>query len=464
VSVSWLNELFLRKLLFCYPAFASLSESIPMSKFKISVFVALVLAAAAGVYLYAGNAAKPSAGSANASADDKPAAAATKANSASKPSAPPLTVSTVIAAKRDYPVKLVASGTVSALNMVEIRPQVSSTITKVHIKEGQYVKKGDLLFTLDSRADEGNLARAQAQLDKDVATLADLQRQLARNQDLFDKKFISQSAVDTSLTQVQAQQAVVASDKAALNSARVALGYNRIVAPAAGRTGLINVFVGSLVQPNAAAPLVTITQIDPIAVSFPLPQRSLSDALDSMNRKDSYVLAFLPDDSKSQYKGRLQFVDNQVDAASGTIKVKAVFDNKQNKLWPGAYANVELSVRTLKDAIVVPQEAIVIGVKGSSLYVVDAESRAQSVPVIVVHSYGKEAVVSGVEAGAKIVVEGKQNVRPGSLVKERAPENKEKPAQNNPVKAESTEKAEQRKLAPASTPAPDSASKAASAS
>jgi RND family efflux transporter MFP subunit len=435
-----------------------------MSKFKISAVVIIVLAAATGAYFYAFSPAKTEAGatSADAMPADKLAdKASNKSGAAAKPNAPPVTVSTIIAAKRDYPVKLAASGIVSALNTVEIRPQVSSTITKVHIKEGQYVKKGELLFTLDSRADDGNLAKAQAQLDKDLATLTDLQRQLARNKDLFDKKFISQSAVDTSLTQVQAQQAVVASDKAALTSARVALGYNRIVAPAAGRTGLINVFVGSLVQPNATAPLVTITQIDPIAVTFPLPQRSLSDALDSVTRKDSYVLASLPDeskDAKSQYKGRLQFVDNQVDAASGTIKVKAVFDNKQNKLWPGAYVNVELSVKTLKDAVVVPQESIVIGVKGSSVYVVDKDNHAQQTPVKVIYSYGNDAVVTGVDAGAKIVVEGKQNVRPNSIVKERAVENKDKAAQEKNGKAGDAK--------PATAPAPDGASapKPASAS
>jgi RND family efflux transporter MFP subunit len=221
---------------------------------------------------------------------------------------------------------------------------------------------------------------------------------------------------------VQAQQAVLASDRAAVNAARVALSFNRIVAPSAGRTGLISVYPGSLVQANAAtAPLVTITQMDPITITFPLPQRNLPDALESMNNsKDSnssFVMATLPD-NKIQFKGKLQFVDNAVDAASGTVKVKAVFENKEMKLWPGAYVNVELGVQTLKDVIVVPQDAIIIGAKGKSLYIVDADGKAAMRPVTVTNSFGPDAVVTGIEAGAKVVLDGKQNLRPGTPVTE----------------------------------------------
>lgn len=330
----------------------------------------------------------------------------------------PVTVATVLAQKRDFAVKLSANGIVTALNTVEIRPQVSSTIVKVHIKEGQFVRKGDVLFTLDSRADEVNLAKAQAQLDKELATLADNQRQLNRSKDLFEKKFLAQSAVDSSQTVVQAQQAVVAGAKSAVAAARVSLTYTSIVAPASGRTGIINVYPGSLVQANGSATLVSITQMDPIAISFPLPQRNLPDALESMRRHDSFVLARIPDNA-TQFKGKLSFVDNAVDAASGTVKVKAVFENKEMKLWPGAYVDVELSVQTLKDAIVVPQDAIVVGARGDSVYVVDAEGKAAQRPVKTLHRFAVDAVVTGIDAGAKVILEGKQNLRSGALVKER---------------------------------------------
>ncbi|MES2040220.1 MAG: efflux RND transporter periplasmic adaptor subunit [Pseudomonadota bacterium] len=390
-----------------------------MSKFKTLIIVVALAAIGGAAYTYfkpsdkiAGEGASTKGGSGNGAAG---AGAAQNR---------PVSVSTIIAQKRDYDVRITANGVVSALNSVDIRPQVSSTIAKVHIKEGQFVKTGDVLFTLDSRADEVNLAKAQAQLDKDLATQADYQRQLVRSKDLVSKKFVAQSAADTSQTQVDTQQAVIASDKAAVNAARVALSYNRIVAPSAGRTGIISVFPGSLVQPATATPLVTITQMDPVAISFPLPQRNLPDALESMRRSDSYVMANLPD-TTIKFKGKLQFVDNAVDAASGTIKVKAVFDNKELKLWPGAYANLELSVQTLKDVVVVPQDAVIVGPRGSSVYVVDAEGKAVMKPVVVTNSFGNDAVVTGIDAGAKVVLDGKQNLRPGATVKERNGDGKE---------------------------------------
>ncbi len=401
-----------------------------MSQLKTITLVAAIAALAGGAYYAYAPSAQKNAENANAKNSESAAKSAASApasagGAASKGDSRPVSVSTIMTQKKDFPVRLQANGVVSSLNTVDIRPQITSTVTRVHIKEGQFVRAGELLFTLDSRNDEVNLAKAQAQLDKDMATLADLQRQLVRSKDLVSKKFVAQSALDTSQTQVDAQQAVIASDKAAVNAAKVALSYNRIVAPASGRTGIISVFVGSLVQPNSTAtPMVTITQIDPIAVTFPLPQRHLNDALQSMRNADSFVQASLPD-GQGKYKGKLQFVDNVVDAASGTVKVKAVFDNKEMKLWPGAYVNLDMSVRTIKDAVVVPQDAIVIGARGKSVYVVNAESKAEVKPVTVLESYGNEAVISGVEAGVKIVLDGKQNLRPGGLVKERSADDKD---------------------------------------
>ena len=332
----------------------------------------------------------------------------------------PVNVNTVLAQKRDYEVKLKANGIVSSLNIVDVRPQVSSVIEKVHIKEGQFVRAGTLLFSLDNRADSANLAKAQAQLNKELASLAENQRQLERSKELFAKKFQSQSVVDAAQTAVQAQQSVVDGAKAAVAAVKVNLAYSKIVAPVSGRTGLINVFPGSLVQPSTSgAALVTITQMDPIAITFPLPQRNLSDALDSMKRGDSVAFASLPD-NKTSFKGKLQFVDNVVDAVSGTVKVKAVFDNKEMKLWPGAYANVDLSVLTLKDAIVIPRDALVMGVNAVSVFVVDGEGKAEQKKVQVQYSFENDAIVTGLESGMKVILEGKQNLRPGVPVKERA--------------------------------------------
>jgi len=294
-------------------------------------------------------------------------------------------------------------------------------VAKVHIKEGQFVKAGELLFTLDSRADEANLAKAQAQLERDQAALADAQRQLARSRDLLNQKFVAQSAVDTNLTLVESQQAAVSADRAAVAAARVTLSYNSIAAPSAGRAGAINVFAGSYVQPSSPA-LVTITQLDPIAVAFTLPQRALPDALAALKAGNAPVQATLPEaagKSGGKLTGRLQFVDNLVDAASGTVKVKAVFDNKDLLLWPGAYVNVEFSVQTLRGVIVIPQAAIVQGASARTVFVVGEGGRAAPRKIEVLASAGNDAAVSGIEPGMKVVVEGKQNLRPGSAVRER---------------------------------------------
>ncbi|HEV7914487.1 MAG TPA: efflux RND transporter periplasmic adaptor subunit [Albitalea sp.] len=347
---------------------------------------------------------------------DVPAAGA----AASGAGGPPVSVSTVRAEKRDFEVMLDATGTVSALNSVDVKPQVSSTVTAVHIREGQFVRKGEPLFTLDSRSEQTDVAKAQAQLQKDLASLADAERQLARSKELHAQNFVSQVAVDTNQTLVDAQRAAVAADRAAVEAARVSLSYNRILASGSGRAGAISVFPGTLVQPSSPA-LVTITQLDPIAVSFNLPQRNLNDALQALRSGGGSVAAVLPE-GRGTLTGKLQFVDNAVDAGSGTVKVKAVFDNRDEKLWPGAFVGVKLAVQTLKGAIVVPQAAIVQGARGKVVYVVESGNKAAARPVEVVQAAGTDAVVTGVQPGERVILDGRQNVRPGSPVSERSPD------------------------------------------
>lgn len=330
-----------------------------------------------------------------------------------------VTVTTVAARQEDFPLELAATGTVSALNRVEIRPQVSAAITQVHIKEGQSVQAGQLLFTLDSRAAQVRVAQAQAQLQKDMATLGDAERQLARSRDLLRQEFVSQSAVDTNLSQVEAQRAVVAADQAAVQAARVDLGYARITAPGAGRVGAIAVYAGSYVTPAGTA-MATITQLDPIAVSFPVPQRNVGDVLASLRAGGGRVVAQLPDGG-GRVEGRLQFVDSAIDANSGTVQVKAQFANPQQLLWPGAYVDVKLAVRTLPGAILIPQAAIIQGAQARTAYVVGADGKAALKTVELLASAGDTAVVSGVQAGERVVVDGKQNLRPGATVAERRP-------------------------------------------
>jgi len=384
---------------------------------KKAVVSGLVLAALVGA-----GAAYWLAASSRGGADAPAANAAAASGAASGSGGAPISVSTVRAQKKNVDVVLETTGTVAALNTVDVRSQVSSIIKKVNIREGQFVKAGDLLFTLDSRNDEVNLAKAKAQLAKDEAALADAQRQLARSKDLMAQNFISQAAVDTNQTLVDSQRSVVAASRAAIDAAQVALSYNRIVAPSAGRAGAINVYAGTTVQPGGTV-LVTITQLDPIAVAFNLPQRNLNDALQGLRSGSGKVSAVLPEKigkSGGTILGKLQFVDNVVDPNSGTVRVKAQFDNPNDTLWPGAFVNIQFAARTLNDAIVVPQAAVIQGPRGSIVYVVDAQNKANARPVEVVYAAGLDAVVNGVQPGEKVVVDGRQNLRSGAAVVERS--------------------------------------------
>jgi RND family efflux transporter MFP subunit len=337
------------------------------------------------------------------------------AGSQTKAPPPAAAVSTVRAAQMNVPVQLVANGYVSSLNSVEVRPQVSNLLAKVHIKEGQFVKAGDLLFSLDDRADRVNLEKAQAQLAKDRAGLADAERQLARSRELLAKGFIAQSAVDTVQTQMEGARATLAADTAAVNAAKVSLGYATIRATAAGRAGAISVFPGSLVQPSSP-PLVVISQIDPIAVTFTLPETELAALLAA--QKQGPVKVSASAQQAAPLTGQISFVDNSVDPQNGTIKVKAVFPNPDHALWPGQYVAVNTIVRELKDAIVVPQAAIITGVDNKTVYTVGADQTVQARPIKVVYGFGTQAAVTGLQAGDNVVVDGKQNLRPGAKVRE----------------------------------------------
>jgi RND family efflux transporter MFP subunit len=327
-------------------------------------------------------------------------------------------VVTASAESRDVPVKIKANGSVTALQTVDLRSQVTSTVREVHIREGQNVAKGDLLFSLDARADEANIRKAEAQIAKDRADLATARRNLERQQELYRQKFISQSALDVVQNQVDTLTGQLAVDEAALESTRVARGYAEIRAPFAGRTGTINVRAGSLVQPGATgAALVTITQIEPIAVSFTLPESELGGLQQALAAGPVTVSA-TPQTGGETFRGRVSFVDNAVDTASGTIRVKAEFANAGSKLWPGMFVNTELSPRTLKAATVVPAQAVQTGPESRFVYVVDPDHKVELRKVTLAYIDEGIAVVAGLPGGARVVTEGAQNLRPGSVVTE----------------------------------------------
>lgn len=365
----------------------------PLRRAIPAAAVALALAAGAGWWL--------------SRAEKSPQAAAKRG-----PAAVPVTVAVV--QKRDVPVRLRANGTVTALQSVDIRARITSTVREVHIREGQAVRKGELLFTLDSRAEEANLRKAEAQVAKDRADLANARRTLERQRQLFEQKFISRSALDEAESRVEALEGQLAVDQAAVEAARVALGDTRIVASFDGRTGAIGVRPGSLVQPNGAV-LVTVTQIDPIQVAFTLPEKELAGLKRALAAGPVLAEATV-DGGGGPLTGRVDFVDNAVDTATGTIRVKAQFDNRAGRLWPGMFATVTVAPRTLAGAAVVPVQAVQTGPDNRFLYVVGEERKVAARPVEVALIDEGIAVVTGIEPGARVVVEGAQNLRPGSVV------------------------------------------------
>ena len=349
---------------------------------------------------------------------DKPASPATAAalapaSGAAPVASPPVSVTTVPAKKRDMAVNLQATGTVVPLTSVDVKAQVTSTIRQVYFKEGQFVKAGQLLFTLDARADEANAAKSSAQLAKDNASLSDARRQLERAKQLLAQNFVSQGAVDTAQTLVDSGVATVAADKAAIAGSDVALSYARITAPQSGRAGAVNVYPGSAVQANQTT-LVTITQLDPIGVAFSIPQRNLSSALSALKAGGAEVNATLADGGGS-FVGKLQFLDNQVDANSGAVKAKAVFANPDGKLWPGAFVEVSQTLSTLKDVVVLPQACIIQSVRGTIVYVI-ADGVASLRPVKLLYAQDGDAAVTGVKPGEMVALDGRQNLRPDAAV------------------------------------------------
>jgi len=375
-----------------------------MKKKLVFALAGVSIVAAAG-WWWSGSGDRLAAGSA------KPAAGAKGAAPAD--GAPPALVTHATAVRQDVPVTVQVNGSVVSLNSVDLRPQVTNTVAAVHVKEGQFVKEGQLLFTLDDRNDQANLARARAQQKRDEATLADLERQYKRSQELLAQNFISKSATDATLSQLEAQRAAVAADRAAVQSAQVALGYATLRAPIAGRIGAVNIYPGTLVQPTLS--LVTITQLDPIAVSFPVPEANLQDLL-AAARSRAKVEALVTG-RREPLSGVLNFVDNTVDPQIGTVRAKAVFDNADQSLWPGQFVGTRITVRTLAGVTVVPAAALMMLPDGASLYVVDQAGTAARRKVQVLYTFGTKVAVSGVEPGEQVVIEGSQNVRPGGKVR-----------------------------------------------
>ena len=324
-------------------------------------------------------------------------------------------------ARSDVPVTLTANGTVSAQQTVAVRPQLSAMIRRVHIREGQFVQSGERLFTLDARTEDANVSRTEGLLAKSRAELRNAERNLERQRELFEQHFISQAALDVAQNQVDLLRAQLEVDQATVQANRIARGFSEIKAPIAGRTGAITVHQGSLVQPNDA--LVNITQIDPINVSFTLPEREFVPLQQALAEGEVPVEVELNAVQKQTRKGKLIFIDNVVDTASGTVLLKAEFPNADSHLWPGMFVSVRLVPRTVEDALTVPVQAVQNGPEKKFLYVVGENSQVRSLPVNVLLIQEGFAVINGesIMQGMRVVVEGALNLRPGSVITEIRP-------------------------------------------
>ncbi|UFS57144.1 efflux RND transporter periplasmic adaptor subunit [Comamonadaceae bacterium M7527] len=321
----------------------------------------------------------------------------------------------------DVPMSLQAPGSVVAQQSVVLRSQVGATIKRVVAKEGSRVAAGELLFELDARGVQAELAKAQAQLAKSQATLADLQNQLLRAKALKDQAFVSGSAVDSAQSQVGAQMAQVAADQASVRAQQVQLSLYQVRAPFAGRVGAIDVSAGTLVSAGASAtPLATLTQFNPIGVKFSLPESALSAVANAgTGREVSVRLASSnPSMDTTSHMGQLTLIDNLVNPATGMLTLKATLANDDNALWPGQFVDVSLSVATLNNVAKIAQGAVAISDQGASVFVMGDNGKAQVKPIRILHTMDDMAVVSGLSSGDKVVVDGRQNVKPGGLLRD----------------------------------------------
>jgi len=370
------------------------------------------------------------------------------------PNEPAVTLQTFV--PKDVAVNLNLNGTVTSIKTVDVRSQITNTIKEVRVREGQFVNQGDVLFVLDTRSDKANVEKLTAQLLRDKALAADQDRQYARAQELKLKNFVSQGSVDTNMSQRDAQVALVAADEAALEAAKVALDFNTIRAPISGRTGVINVFPGTLVLPQTVS-MLTITQLDPISVQFSVPETQLAKlqaALksSSLSQGASNVEVKVPNTNKT-VSGHLYFVDNLVDPSSGTIKAKARFENKNSDLWPGQFVQTKVSLGVIKDALSIPSKSIVNSPNGKFVYVVGEDRIAKQKPIKELYVYGESMAVEGLRDNDAVVVEGKQNVRPDAKVRVITP-GAPKPggADAKGAPASPTETQSKEKAAPSSEP------------
>jgi multidrug efflux system membrane fusion protein len=326
--------------------------------------------------------------------------------------------------KQDMPVYLSGLGSVTAFNTANIKSRVDGQIMQVHVREGQNVRQGDLLVEIDSRPFEVQLEQAQAQLSRDQAQLGDAKLNLDRYTALIPSGSISQQQVDTQRALVHQLEGTVNNDKAQIDNAKLQIAYCHITAPFNGRVGLRQVDPGNIVHATDATAMLVLTQLQPIAVIFTLPEDVLPTVAQRMKKSTLQVDAFSRDDQTKLAAGKLLTIDNQIDPTTGTAKLKAVFDNRDGQLWPNQFVNADLLLEVRKNSTVIPSAAVQRGPQGTYVYAVKPDKTVEARPVTVALTQGNTtSITTGLNPGDVVVTDGQDKLQSGSKIEPRATPN-----------------------------------------
>jgi multidrug efflux system membrane fusion protein len=319
---------------------------------------------------------------------------------------------------KNFPIIVRGIGAVEAYNTVTVKSRVDGNIIKIGYDEGQYGHKGDLLVQIDPRPYQAQLAQAEANKAKDQANLENAQRDLARYAALLKGNLaVTQQQYQTQQATVAQDQATVEADQAQIDAAKLNVAYCSITSPIDGITGLRLVDIGNLVQASAATPLVTVTQIKPIYVTFTIPERDLDRVRRAKAEHPLTVLAFNGDDTRQLSQGVLKVINNTVDQNTGTVTLKAEFTNQDAALWPGEFVNAHLELSVVKDGVTVPVSALLMGPAGQFVYLIEPDSTVNAQPVTTTDVENGIALIGkGLKAGDKVVMTGQTGLAPGTKV------------------------------------------------
>jgi membrane fusion protein, multidrug efflux system len=342
---------------------------------------------------------------------------ATSTKTATTAPPPPVPVVAQQVKSGDVPIYLRGIGTVYAYNTVVVRSQITGQLVKIAFKEGQFVKKGDLLAEIDPQPYEALVAQYQANKRRDEAQLANARLNLKRYTPLEQKGFATPQLVDTQQAQITQLEAAVQADEAQIKAAEIQLSYTRLSSPVDGVTGILQIDLGNVIYPTDVNGLVTVTQINPISLIFTLPQTDYAEIQQALAKGPLTVLAYSQDNRIKLGEGQFLLINNQINQTTGTLQIKANFPNDNHRLWPGLLVNAWLLLDTRHDALTIAASAIQQGPEGTFAYVVKPGDSAEIQPVKVAQiSEGQALIDSGLAAGEQVVIDGQYRLHPGAHV------------------------------------------------